>query len=87
MEGIINKVYFLLALLILLLATVGMPACLSPTESKDVLFQTSMLSGLSKGYYDGDVTYKELEQNGDFGLGTFDDLDGEEVYNYVFAPI
>jgi acetolactate decarboxylase len=41
------------------------------------LFQTSTIEALLDGNYEGDVTFAELESRGDFGLGTFDALDGE----------
>jgi acetolactate decarboxylase len=59
--------------------TVCVASCSSLPKDKDVLFQTSTLSALSEGDFDGDLTYKDLRQHGDFGLGTFDDLDGEMV--------
>jgi len=43
------------------------------------LYQTSLMSALMAGIYDGDMTYGELHKHGDFGLGTFNDLDGEMV--------
>jgi acetolactate decarboxylase len=43
------------------------------------LFQTSTIDALVDGNYDGDISFAELEANGDFGLGTFDALDGEMV--------
>ena len=43
------------------------------------LFQTSTIDALLDGNYDGDVSFAELEAHGDFGLGTFDALDGEMV--------
>ena len=43
------------------------------------LFQTSTLQALMAGVYDGDLTYQELARHGDFGLGTFDALDGEMI--------
>jgi acetolactate decarboxylase len=43
------------------------------------LFQTSTIDTLLDGNYDGDVSFAELGTNGDFGLGTFDALDGEMV--------
>jgi acetolactate decarboxylase len=43
------------------------------------VFQTSLMSALLAGIYDGDLTVAELLQHGDFGLGTFDALDGEMV--------
>jgi acetolactate decarboxylase len=41
------------------------------------LFQTSTIDALLEGKYDGDVSFAELEDRGDFGLGTLDALDGE----------
>ena len=47
--------------------------------SKDILFQYSTLGSLKAGVYDGDMTYAEIKQHGDFGLGTFNALDGEMI--------
>jgi acetolactate decarboxylase len=41
------------------------------------LFQVSTSTALVKGVYSGVVTVGQLKQHGDFGLGTFDGLDGE----------
>ena len=43
------------------------------------LFQTSTIDALLSGNYEGDVSFEELETYGDFGLGTFDALDGEMI--------
>src|SRR5919202_5710743 len=43
------------------------------------LFQTSTIEALLDGNYDGDVTFAELEDRGDFGLGTLNALDGEMI--------
>ena len=43
------------------------------------LFQTSTIEALLEGNYDGDVSFAELEDRGDFGLGTLDALDGEMI--------
>jgi len=78
MEGIMKKAHFLL-LVTLLIITIGASGCLSLPKDKDVLFQTSMLSVLSEGVYDGDVTFEDLKRRGDFGIGTLNGLDGEMV--------
>ncbi len=44
-----------------------------------VLYQTSLMSALVDGVYEGQASYGELHRHGDFGLGTFNDLDGEMV--------
>lgn len=41
------------------------------------VYQTSTMGALIDGVYDGDVTIGELLRHGDFGLGTFNHLDGE----------
>ena len=46
---------------------------------KSVLFQISLLQGLTNGDYYGSVTINELKENGDTGIGTFDRLNGELV--------
>lgn len=51
----------------------------SSIDNKDVLFQYSTVNALYKGIYDGEMTYRELKRLGNFGLGTFNSLDGEMV--------
>ncbi len=43
------------------------------------LFQVSTTGALVEGIYDGVVSVGTLKEHGDFGLGTFADLDGEMV--------
>jgi acetolactate decarboxylase len=43
------------------------------------VFQNSTINALLEGVYDGSMTYDELRRHGDFGLGTFNALDGEMV--------
>jgi len=49
------------------------------TPRDDSLFQASTLGALQVGVLDGDMTFARLRRNGDFGLGTFNALDGEMV--------
>lgn len=51
----------------------------SANVHRDVLFQVSLLQGLTNGDYDGSVTIGEVRQHGDTGLGTFDHLNGEMI--------
>jgi acetolactate decarboxylase len=44
-----------------------------------VLFQASTIGALLEGSFEGDVTFAELADHGDFGLGTVNHLDGEMV--------
>lgn len=48
-------------------------------QPEKVIFQTSLMSALLNGVYDGSMTVAELSKKGDFGLGTFNHLDGELV--------
>ena len=41
------------------------------------IFQTSTMAALLDGVYEGNVSIRELLRHGDFGLGTFNSLDGE----------
>lgn len=50
-------------------------------ERAHTLYQTSTMSALLDGIYDGSVTIAELLEHGDFGVGTFNHLDGEMVVN------
>ena len=43
------------------------------------IFQYSTLSALLEGIYDGEMTIGELKKHGNFGIGTFNALDGEMV--------
>lgn len=57
----------------LLAASIGF----ATTAQSATLFQVSTYSALTQGVFDGDYTYKDLEKKGDFGLGTFNKIDGE----------
>ncbi|QIG05964.1 acetolactate decarboxylase [Proteus sp. ZN5] len=43
------------------------------------IYQNSLMSSLIAGVYDSDITIADLLKHGDFGLGTFNQLDGELV--------
>jgi len=49
------------------------------TGNTDLLYQKSIINTLLAGVYDGETTFGELKQYGDFGIGTFNELDGEMV--------
>ncbi len=49
------------------------------TPPNDLLFQTSTFDALLSGNYDGTLSFEELSQKGDFGIGTFNELDGEMI--------
>ncbi len=50
-----------------------------PDRPLHEIYQVSTVNALLEGVLDGQMTYGELYQHGDFGLGTFNALDGEMV--------
>src|SRR5688500_2585776 len=72
-----------LTLFALLLGSALLSACVvtlpAVQDSRDTLFQASTLSSLNVGNFDGTMTMAELKRHGDFGLGTYNRLDGEMV--------
>jgi acetolactate decarboxylase len=47
------------------------------TVSRHEIFQTSLMSALLDGVYEGEMTVRDLLGHGNFGIGTFNSLDGE----------
>jgi acetolactate decarboxylase len=48
-------------------------------EQPGEVFQVSTLSALSLGIFQGSLSFSQLREHGNFGVGTFDGLDGELV--------
>lgn len=46
---------------------------------RDILYQVSTIDALQQGVFDGVKPAGELKKHGDFGIGTFDNLDGEMI--------
>jgi acetolactate decarboxylase len=67
------------ALVLAVCLAIGLGAASLHAAEPRGLFQTSTLQALMAGVYDGDLTFQELARHGDFGLGTFDALDGEMI--------
>jgi len=71
--------YLHMAATLLLLASVVTAEARGPVRPVDTLYQVSTLAALLAGDYDGRIDYRTVMQQGDFGLGTFDALNGEMV--------
>lgn len=71
-----NPIWVLLAIMII---TYHSHSSAEPEQEHDSIFQASLFEALVEGVYEGDLTYGELKKHGDFGLGTFNRLDGEMV--------
>lgn len=46
---------------------------------RETLYQVSTIDALMQGVFDGILPVGELKPHGDFGIGTFDELDGEMI--------
>ena len=44
-----------------------------------MIFQYGTMAGIIEGAYSGSMTIEELLKYGNFGIGTFDGIDGEMV--------
>lgn len=47
--------------------------------ARHTIFQTSLMTALLDGVYEDDMTVDDLLEHGDFGIGTFNSLDGEMI--------
>jgi acetolactate decarboxylase len=79
-----SKIYFVIVCVICLTAGVlagYLPGFYSVQNQGqgDVLTQVSTIDAVLNGLYDGIITYGELKDYGNFGIGTFGGLDGEMV--------
>ena len=45
--------------------------------NKNTIYQYSTINGLFNGYFDGQISLKEVSKRGDIGLGCFNGIDGE----------
>lgn len=52
---------------------------LTAVAAENVLFQVSTINALLQGIYDGPTAVKTVLSHGNFGIGTFNQLDGEMV--------
>jgi len=48
--------------------------------NRDTITQVATIDALLSGVYDGHMSLKELSKYGNFGIGTFEGLDGEMVF-------
>lgn len=70
---------FCFLFVILVLTMFGCRPIQETAGNREVLYQYSTLVSLMEGVYDGEMTFLELGEHGDFGLGTFNTLDGEMI--------
>ena len=63
--------------ILLVVAVLALTGAATLHAGQDTLTQVSTIDALMSGIYDGETTLASLRQKGDFGLGTFNALDGE----------
>ena len=56
-----------------------LPSTAHATGDREVLYQVSTIDAVMQGVFDGVQTVGEIRKHGDFGIGTFDALDGEMI--------
>ena len=59
------------------IATLVFVSCTNTPQKNSALYQTGTINALLDGLYNGEVNFKQLKEKGDFGIGTFNTLDGE----------
>ncbi|NEX19611.1 acetolactate decarboxylase [Thiorhodococcus mannitoliphagus] len=64
---------------LLLLLTLPLSICAQADEDADTLYQVSTIDALLAGVYQGVAEIADVLPHGDFGLGTFEALDGELI--------
>ena len=75
-----NRMYaYAIALLLLAISGCRTVPCQVPPTSAAGVYQYSTLQALIEGVYDGERSLAELRRHGDFGIGTFNALDGEMI--------
>jgi acetolactate decarboxylase len=56
-----------------------LPGTPRSTGDREVLYQVSTIDALMQGVFDGVQPVGEIRKHGDFGIGTFDAIDGEMI--------
>ena len=77
----LRKLSFIIIVLVLIFVPVGCNSgyAENPIQDRETLFQASTINALMEGLYDSVITVGDLLKYGDFGIGTFEGLDGEMI--------
>ncbi|MCX6013729.1 MAG: acetolactate decarboxylase [Chloroflexi bacterium] len=70
-------ILFLLSFSLVFISACQPTYATNPISKRDTITQISTFEAVLEGVYDGVMSFKELQQYGDFGIGTLDGLDGE----------
>jgi Alpha-acetolactate decarboxylase len=63
----------------LVILAVFLYTSLAPERDRDTAYQVSTIDALLQGALEGVQTVAEIKKHGDFGIGTFDGLEGEMI--------
>ena len=75
-----GRMHLLLAGLVLLtICGSAASAAAQNTADRELIYQVSLLQGLTFGDYNGSIPVSRLKELGDTGIGTFDGLNGELI--------
>ena len=66
-------------ILTFLITIVSILSVKAQVEKEKLIYHYSVKDALRNGVYEGDITVKTLQEKGDFGIGTYNFLDGEMV--------
>jgi acetolactate decarboxylase len=53
--------------------------CTAQKDKNTTIYQYATINALMEGGFDGDITFQDLQKKGNFGIGTFNELDGEMI--------
>ncbi|MDD3375649.1 MAG: acetolactate decarboxylase [Candidatus Omnitrophica bacterium] len=73
----IKRIHWLIVSIIFFLFLFSIHSC--QQKPKDTLYQVSTIDALLDGAYDGEISFGEIKKHGNFGIGTFDGIDGEMI--------
>ncbi len=71
----IKRIYWVVIVFLVFISLI----CSWENKPKDTLYQVSTIDALLDGAYDGEIKFSELKKHGNFGIGTFDGIDGEMI--------
>jgi acetolactate decarboxylase len=75
----LQKFFILFLISIFSTLTINAQSSSTPQKTRSTLVQVSTYSALEIGMFNGDMTIAQLKQVGDFGIGTFNGMDGELI--------
>jgi len=77
-KNLLKTIQNLKLFILSIIALVIFSSCVfSQPDQPDLLVQNSTIDALLDGVYDGNTTFYDLAKYGNFGIGTFNGLDGE----------